>query len=513
MCGRDSDLGGTIKCGMNLCCAYSGWCGTTEGHCGNPDPNGLAPCQEGFGLCERVSAPTCNKAKSTDGRRIGYYQASNSRDRICNKVTPAQINTTGYTHLYFAFAAFSPITWEVVPASPDDVALFTEFTGLKKDGLETWIAIGGFDFSDPGTATHTAWSNMTASAAARKAFIASVMSFMDLYGFQGVDLDWEYPGAPERGGQRADTQNLVLLVKEMRAAFGTKYGISMAIAPDYWYLRWFDPSAMQDSVDWFGFMSYDLHGFWDADVKTLGSIVRGQTDIQEISNNTLPLWYDGLDPAKINFGVAYYGRGYTLSDPSCTDVGCPFAGPSKPAPCTGSAGVMSSREIQTLIKEKNLTPKLLEKSMMKQITWDGQWMGYDDDETIAMKKAWADGLCVGGTMAWSIDFSADNGAGSGDTPPETTDGSCGPTNGGAVCGSWATGSCCSSSGWCGSGEAYCGSGCQSGECIVGGTTTDGTCGALYSGTLCGDWAGGDCCSSSGWCGSSDAHCGTGCQSG
>lgn len=74
----------------------------------------------------------------------------------------------------------------------------------------------------------------------------------------------------------------------MRAAFGSTFGISLTLAPDYWYLRWFDPISMQDSVDWFGFMSYDLHGSWDADVKTLGSIVRGQTDIRDISNDTVP---------------------------------------------------------------------------------------------------------------------------------------------------------------------------------------------------------------------------------
>lgn len=37
--------------------------------------------------------------------------------------------------------------------------------------------------------------------------------------------------------------------------------------------------------------------------------VRGQTDIREIHNDTLPLWFDHLDPAKINMGLAYYGRG------------------------------------------------------------------------------------------------------------------------------------------------------------------------------------------------------------
>jgi chitinase len=99
-----------------------------------------------------------------------------------------------------------------------------------------------------------------------------------------------------------------------------------------------------------------------------------------------------------------YGRGYTLADPSCSDLLCPFAGPSLPAPCTNSAGVMSLVEIQQLIKKRNLKPKFLEESLMKQITWDDQWIGYDDEETFAAKRNFADGLCFGGTMIWSIDF-------------------------------------------------------------------------------------------------------------
>lgn len=132
---------------------------------------------------------------------------------------------------------------------------------------------------------------------------------MSLYGFQGVEIDWEYPGTPQRGGKRADTANFVSLVKEMKAAFGGQYGISVTLAPDYWYLRGFDAKAMEDHVDMFGFMAYDLHGSWDADIKTLGSKVRGQADVREIHNDTLPLWFDALNPAKINMGLAYYGRG------------------------------------------------------------------------------------------------------------------------------------------------------------------------------------------------------------
>ncbi len=66
---------------------------------------------------------------------------------------------------------------------------------------------------------------------------------MDKYGFQGVDLDWEYPVAGDRGGKRADMDNFVSLVAEMRGIFGKKYGISVALAPDIWYMRCTQPPA------------------------------------------------------------------------------------------------------------------------------------------------------------------------------------------------------------------------------------------------------------------------------
>lgn len=241
----------------------------------------------------------------------------------------------------------------------------------------------------------------------RAIFISSVLDYMNAHEFQGVDLDWEYPGDPTRGGRKlADTRNFAALLKEMRAAYGTSKGISLTLAPDYQYLRWFDAKAMEQYVDFFGFMAYDLHGSWDQDVKALSKLVRGQADIRDIANDTVPLWFDGLNPKKINFGLAMYGRGYTLANPSCSDLLCPFSGPSKPAPCTNSVGVMSLLEVQQLIKQRNLTPKNLPGSMMKQITWEDQWIGYDDEETFAQKKAWADGRCFGGTMVWSIDFQA-----------------------------------------------------------------------------------------------------------
>lgn len=263
MCGEHSE-DSDMPCGMNLCCSSSGWCRTTEVFCHNADPvHNTLPCQAGYGSCAIASSPSCTKGGgSTNGRTIGYYQSWNVRTRKCNTKTPGQLDTKGFTHLFYSFAFIDPESFKIVPAHDDDAKQMREFTALSKDNkLQTWIAIGGFDFSDPGPTHHT-WSDMVSTKANRAAFIVSVKEYMDEYGFQGVDLDWEYPGEPDRGGRKlADTRNFAMLVREMRAAYGTKYGISLTLAPDYWYLRWFDAKAMEPYVDFFGFMAYGKQPF------------------------------------------------------------------------------------------------------------------------------------------------------------------------------------------------------------------------------------------------------------
>jgi len=86
---------------------------TDEIHCGNPDPHGLSPCQAGYGHCDIVPPPACSaNGGSTNGRTIGYYQASNVRDRLCNKITPGQIDIQNFTHLYYAFATVGETLFE-----------------------------------------------------------------------------------------------------------------------------------------------------------------------------------------------------------------------------------------------------------------------------------------------------------------------------------------------------------------------------------------------------------------
>jgi chitinase len=73
----------------------------------------------------------------------------------------------------------------------NSATLYRRFTALKDkyNGLQAFISIGGWSFTDPGP-TRQAFSNMASTAANRQKFISSALSFMDTYGFDGLDLDW-----------------------------------------------------------------------------------------------------------------------------------------------------------------------------------------------------------------------------------------------------------------------------------------------------------------------------------
>ena len=121
------------------------------------------PCQAGYGSCAIYPPPSCPQGDglttgSSSGRKIGYFQSWNLRERACDTRHPFELNLKGYTHLFYAFAFIDPTSFEIVPAHADDEYMMKDFVSLSEDGsLQTWIAIGGFDFSNPGLPTHTTW--------------------------------------------------------------------------------------------------------------------------------------------------------------------------------------------------------------------------------------------------------------------------------------------------------------------------------------------------------------------
>ena len=142
---------------------------------------------EEFCGTKKVTRPSCS-SKGPIERVVGYYEGW-ATGRPCDAFTPEQIPMGVYSHLNFAFASIDPVTFQIVPASSRDPALYRRLTSLKRldPGLKVYIAIGGWAFNDPGP-TATTFSDLAASESNQRAFISSLISFLNTYDFDGVDV-------------------------------------------------------------------------------------------------------------------------------------------------------------------------------------------------------------------------------------------------------------------------------------------------------------------------------------
>lgn len=95
-------------------------------------------------------------------------------------------------------------------------------------------------------------------------------------------------------------------------------------------------------------------------------------------------------------GLGFYGRSFTMKDPSCLAAGCPFTDGAKGGECTGTPGVLSAAEIVKIIAA-GATVTFDEAAAVKIVTWDtDQWVSWDDAETLKLKMDYANLRCLGG---------------------------------------------------------------------------------------------------------------------
>ncbi|GAB1217038.1 hypothetical protein ATERTT37_006259 [Aspergillus terreus] len=253
--------------------------------------------------------------------------------------------------------------------------LFARTTDIKNtksrnSELQVFVSLGGWTFSDNNTATQPLFSQIAADEDKRTKFADNLLGFMVRYGFDGVDLDWEYPGASDRGGNKDDTKNFVALMKAIRDKF--------------------DASA---------------RGVWDQN-NPIGSKVHPHTNLTEIKEAASLLWRNDVPPAKVVLGVGFYGRSFHLKDKECNTPGCDFEGDAQEGDCTKSSGTLAYFEIQDIIKKQNINVTYDKDAAVNWITYGkdlANWVSYDDNRTLSQKVDYANDVGLGGVMIWSVD--------------------------------------------------------------------------------------------------------------
>jgi hypothetical protein len=121
--------------------------------------------------------PTVNKV-------VGYYAAW----AAYSGYTPDKIDATKLTHINYAFANIGS-DLKITLGYPDiDPANISRLNSLKQinPALKTIISIGGWSWSER-------FSDAALTDASRTSFADSCVDFIVKYGFDGAEIDWEYP--------------------------------------------------------------------------------------------------------------------------------------------------------------------------------------------------------------------------------------------------------------------------------------------------------------------------------
>ncbi|TPX10951.1 uncharacterized protein E0L32_008157 [Thyridium curvatum] len=385
--GYGKDFVTKTTCPLNVCCSKYGFCGTTSEFCGD----------------KKVKRPTCAVDKSSRFKRVvGYYESWSSA-RPCNRFYPEQIPSGVYSHINFAFASINPSTFELIPADQSDVDMYRRVAYLKRNdpNLKVMIAVGGWTFNDPGP-TATTFSDIARSEDAQRKFIGSVLSFLQTYNYDGIDLDWEYPGAEDRSGRGEDFANFPKFMANLKQAL-KDYEVSITLPASLWYLQHFDIKRLAPHVDFFNMMTYDFHGVWDKPNKWVGPYLNSHTNLTEIKEGLDLLWRNDIDHDKVTLGMAFYGRGFIATSSACLSPGCTFESGTAAQLCSAEVGVILNSEIDGLVAKEGLNPVLNKDAAVKVLTWGGNnWVTYDDEETLQMKADFARSECLGGVMVWAI---------------------------------------------------------------------------------------------------------------
>ncbi|KAL6867178.1 glycoside hydrolase family 18 protein [Trichoderma novae-zelandiae] len=400
-----SELAKLNPCPLNSCCNVWGQCGIdalfctkADGPTGNP---GTAPAGSN-GCISNCGTGIVNNAKPPSGgfQRIGYYEAFNW-ERPCLHMESKLSNTDKYTHMHWAFGDMKS---DFSVYINDTHRQWDGFMGLKN--VKKIVSFGGWGFSTGVASYDILRKAMTPENRGR--FVSNIVAFAQKMGVDGIDFDWEYPGAPDIAGIpkgfSSDGPNYLETLRALRKALPAKYSMSIAVPASYWYLRPFPIREMSETVDYIVYMTYDLHGN--------GNCLRSHVNQTEVVLALSMITKAGVSASKVVVGESSYGRSFKMAKAGCTGPLCKFTGANGKSEaaagrCTNARGYLANAEINEIIAKSKGHPK----------TWhdkdtasdylvynDVEWVAYMSDKTKESRREKWKELNFRGTVDWAVDL-------------------------------------------------------------------------------------------------------------
>ena len=373
-----------------------------------------------FGLRAQAPEPATKPAVPavSPARVIGYYGAWTVYTR---KYFVRQIDAARLTHINYAFAKVSakgevivgdPIADTGIGARPPGGVAggnFAELRDLKVKfpHLKTLISIGGANDSENFTAT-------ASTPASRQRFAASAVKFIVTHGFDGVDVDWEYPCAKgEQHGHPNDKKNFTLLLQELRRQLDArgltdkrKYLLTAAVGAGPEKIAGTELDKYPKFLDWLVVMSYDYHGPWSTRTGFGAPLQHDPGDIRLILNvhGSVQAFVDaGVPAAKICLGMPFYGfsLGQVPPGPNQDGLYQTLLTPLAPK----AAKMLPYRDIESDYIGQPGWKSFYNATTAQAYLYNSQkrlWVSYDNARSMATKGAYIRKNGLGGAVIWEL---------------------------------------------------------------------------------------------------------------
>ena len=257
---------------------------------------------------------------------------------------------------------------------------------------------------------------MAADPQKRARFIEDVKKLIKL-GFDGIDIDWEYPG-PFSGmnfkGSEADYGNFLTLMQEIRKAIGPDKYLTAAFSANKDKLKGFDWQALNQVMDYYNFMTYDFNGGW-SNIAGHNSPVYSYSGEEYEGFNWEALYQHlkstDIDLSKVTLGMAFYGRAVVTKENAALN-----AATKKVDRTIQPDGAISSAADWNNFGQYEGTPNyffIMDKTSNWTQHWDEQAMvpyrtngtyfvSYDDQKSIAIKAQYIKDRNLAGTIVWQV---------------------------------------------------------------------------------------------------------------
>ncbi|KAL0940177.1 chitinase [Colletotrichum truncatum] len=397
-------------CLLNSCCNIWGQCGTTEDFCidTNTGPPGTAK-KDTYGCISNCGMSIVQSGPPSQFIKLGYFEGFNL-GRKCLNMDATQIDPS-FTHVHFAFAMLDE-NFNVYQENELAEFQFQQFKKLR--GPKRIISFGGWVFSAEAPNYHIFRNGV--KDANRNRLADNLVKYVVDNGLDGLDIDWEYPSAPNLGegvpeGDPSEALNYLRLLALLRSKLPRDKSLSIAAPASHWYLKQFPIKAMSELLDYIVYMTYDLHGQWDAGNKwatpgcPTGNCLRSHVNRTETMNTLVMITKAGVPSNKVLVGVSSYGRSFQMVDPSCTGPNCFYTGDrltsyARKGRCTDTAGYISNAEIAEMGGRS-----WVDSESNSRIMVDGDlWVAYMDDSLKESRTQIYKRYNMGGTIDWAVDL-------------------------------------------------------------------------------------------------------------